>query len=453
MKRLLLLTFTALAAIACNKSDFNTQNSTTQDTTAPQESIPVTITLKTPNLADTKLNFDQTADTWITKWSNGDKLTAYHYLGESADVTNNTQFTLSNVSADGKNATFNGNYLESNDGFVLMYAGSHSENKLQGKVGLSLKDQHIIIGEENISGALGEYSYMISEPIAVDAMQAGEYNYSAASVKHLTALMELTLQLNNLPDKFTYNVSSIEIASLHTEESYNITKPFNSNEFATYNAELGAYNLIIEGCKISKANNTFTIPFNAFPFTVKSGEYLDITVCLEQLDNSGNATAGSYIYITINNTTGADLEFGRGKHHTISYSYNCVSDDFPYIWDGKHFVNKDDAKTFLGEPAVDGTYYINSAVQMAAMVYLINMGVDDYCQGSYTLLNDINLNGKEWTPIGTIDNKFSGVFNGGEFTISGVNVHKDDYIYDGYNGLFGYTDEPTINNLTVTSYN
>lgn len=50
-----------------------------------------------------------------------------------------------------------------------------------------------------------------------------------------------------------------------------------------------------------------------------------------------------------------------------------------------------------------------------------------------TLIADINLTGKEWTPIGDNDNRYTGTFDGGDHTITGLTVTTSDQ----YAGLFG----------------
>ena len=50
-----------------------------------------------------------------------------------------------------------------------------------------------------------------------------------------------------------------------------------------------------------------------------------------------------------------------------------------------------------------------------------------------TLIADINLTGKEWTPIGDYDNRYTGTFDGGDHTITGLTVTTSDQ----YAGLFG----------------
>lgn len=81
---------------------------------------------------------------------------------------------------------------------------------------------------------------------------------------------------------------------------------------------------------------------------------------------------------------------------------------------------------------------------------------------SFVLVNDIDLSGIDWAPIGTYYsdvvspsnsamNEFSGTFDGTGHTISGLKVDKEKLSYwqTAYAGLFGYTVDATIKNLVV----
>ena len=55
-----------------------------------------------------------------------------------------------------------------------------------------------------------------------------------------------------------------------------------------------------------------------------------------------------------------------------------------------------------------------------------------------------NLEEKSWVPIGDINNKYQGTFDGNNKTITNLYINASQ----NYMGLFGYTDEGTIKNLT-----
>ena len=61
-----------------------------------------------------------------------------------------------------------------------------------------------------------------------------------------------------------------------------------------------------------------------------------------------------------------------------------------------------------------------------------------------TLINDIDLTGVEWTPIGNADISYSGVFDGQGHRIYGFNATSK-----GNGGLFGQTSAATIKNFSI----
>ncbi|MDA3931277.1 MAG: hypothetical protein PF513_00920 [Tenericutes bacterium] len=85
--------------------------------------------------------------------------------------------------------------------------------------------------------------------------------------------------------------------------------------------------------------------------------------------------------------------------------------------------------------------------------YIIVSTIDDLKEmdinKSYELDQDIDLNGEEWTPLGTFNRPFRGHFNGNGYTISNFIITKNN---QGYNGLFGYI-EGNVENLNVTDFN
>ncbi len=58
-----------------------------------------------------------------------------------------------------------------------------------------------------------------------------------------------------------------------------------------------------------------------------------------------------------------------------------------------------------------------------------------------------NADAEQWTPIGTIDEPFTGTFNGNGHTISGIYINESDKDYQGF---FGVIEDSTIENLTVS---
>lgn len=92
----------------------------------------------------------------------------------------------------------------------------------------------------------------------------------------------------------------------------------------------------------------------------------------------------------------------------------------------------------------NGSYTVTSADGLLNVAELVNGGKTDI---NITLTADIDLTGKDWTPIGTdYDNSYKGTFDGGGHTIKGLTVTTNDQFV----GLFGYLDKAgTVKNVVM----
>lgn len=89
-------------------------------------------------------------------------------------------------------------------------------------------------------------------------------------------------------------------------------------------------------------------------------------------------------------------------------------------------------------------YVITTAEQLADFAKQVNAG-ETFAGKTIKLGQNIDLNNAEWTPIGTSDKPFKGIFDGQDHTIANLKI-------SGYNsnvGLFGYTTEGEIKNVHV----
>lgn len=114
------------------------------------------------------------------------------------------------------------------------------------------------------------------------------------------------------------------------------------------------------------------------------------------------------------------------------------------VWDGTI------ASGFAGGTGEENDpYQINTAAELAYFAKTVNNR--NWYDGKYIILkNNINLNDKEWTPIGINSNFFRGNFDGGNHTVTGMRINNSsaDYV-----GLFGECSRHNINsaikNITV----
>ncbi|HBJ16674.1 MAG TPA: hypothetical protein DDY81_02370 [Clostridiales bacterium] len=126
-------------------------------------------------------------------------------------------------------------------------------------------------------------------------------------------------------------------------------------------------------------------------------------------------------------------------------------------WDFETRVTSDitltaawDTSLLPGSGTSEDPYRISTADHLKRFRDAVNSG--EY--GAHAVLdNDIDLGSEAWTPImpnaiSTEDTVFGycGIFDGGGHTVSGLAVSSDQE----YVGLFGYTSDATIRNLTVS---
>ena len=92
----------------------------------------------------------------------------------------------------------------------------------------------------------------------------------------------------------------------------------------------------------------------------------------------------------------------------------------------------------------NGSYNVTSADGLMNVAKLVNGGKTDI---NITLDTDIDLTGKDWTPIGTdFHNSYTGTFDGGGHTITGLTFTTNDENA----GLFGYLNRAgTVKNVVM----
>ena len=103
----------------------------------------------------------------------------------------------------------------------------------------------------------------------------------------------------------------------------------------------------------------------------------------------------------------------------------------------------------VGTGTENNPYQINTAAELAYFAKSVNGG--QRYDGEYIILkNNINLNDKEWTPIGTDSNPFRGNFDGRNHTVTRMRISNSSA---NYVGLFGECTRHNINsaikNITV----
>jgi len=90
----------------------------------------------------------------------------------------------------------------------------------------------------------------------------------------------------------------------------------------------------------------------------------------------------------------------------------------------------------LAMGGADTPFQIASAAQLAELAQYVNAGDATFVSAHYVLTDDVNLSAYgNWTPIGTEDQPFMGVFDGQSHVVTGLKI---DRAGEGCQGLFGY---------------
>ena len=138
--------------------------------------------------------------------------------------------------------------------------------------------------------------------------------------------------------------------------------------------------------------------------------------------------AGSrYKYTVKVNTTGLTLEGCTIGSWADGGGESGEAEDLGYIYDSN-----------------TNTYTVYNADGLMNVAELVNGGKTDI---NITLDKNIDLTGKDWTPIGTdYDNSYTGTFDGGGHTITGLTFTTNDE----YAGLFGWLNRAgTVKNVVM----
>ena len=133
-------------------------------------------------------------------------------------------------------------------------------------------------------------------------------------------------------------------------------------------------------------------------------------------------------------STETDIQADSVDDGIEAYAIGDTIADNADIWDGTVAT-----EFALGEGTQEKPYLITKASELAYLAQEVNNG-NSYEGKVFQLTKDINLNQREWTPIGNASNSFKGIFNGSgriienaTITISGALTSNSIYSY----GFFG----------------
>ena len=116
-------------------------------------------------------------------------------------------------------------------------------------------------------------------------------------------------------------------------------------------------------------------------------------------------------------------------------------------------IKVDGTEVYLDYKEIDGGYEIYSAKGLQWLAEQVNGG-NNFSGKTILLKNNLNLDGIDWTPIGSNANPFAGKFDGNGRTISNLQINKSsmsDVGLFGYAGVVEAKNNAEIHNFTINN--
>lgn len=400
MKKILLYAVVLLTAIGCQKSPLDQENS------APSENlVSISIQAALSGSSDTRaaVTPDSENDAWKSSWETDDKLTL---VDASGNVT-----TLETIEIDEDGiATFTGDVAV-------------------GEYEVYCVDKYTISSDGSL---LVDYSAQVASdkctkmPLKADSKltvsDANTNDCTSLIFSHLAQVMELRVSFADIDAE--YSVTSIEISGAQGDDA----------DYYGFESAFLSFNDVT----VSSNDELFSTYCYLPEFTIaKEGE---ITL-QAKLDKGGNVYVAE---CSITNSTEADVVFEAGKHNYLTSTFGNLSIENWIDYAATSFVE--------GAYAGVASYTIETPEQLAYLAKLVNEGTP-MTSVTFTLANDIDLSGKEFTTIGKflgsdVLSGFRGIFNGGGYTVKGLYINQPSS--SDYQGLFSLIDAATIKNVSVS---
>ena len=233
-----------------------------------------------------------------------------------------------------------------------------------------------------------------------------EFNNPTLEFNHRTARVAIELK----PGTGFTSVAgaTVSLVSLSADNG-------NPTAIKTYNASGNTYEALTAPQTVAAGNQFVKVELGGGTFYFRPQN----NVVLE----AGNR----YKYTVKVNTTGLTLEGCTIGNWADGGGESGEAEDLGYIYDSN-----------------TKTYTVYNANGLMNIAELVNGGKSDI---NITLDKNIDLTGKDWTPIGTdYDNSYKGTFDGGGHTITGLTFTTNDE----YAGLFGWLNRAgTVKNVVM----
>ena len=188
--------------------------------------------------------------------------------------------------------------------------------------------------------------------------------------------------------------------------------------------------------------------------TIVAGQYIDVSISARDEANNDFLATHRVAVIEDNKTCVVSLFFGDkfldtiivndANNYTLPIPAEYTSPKGWYDATGTAYTDSQGKGYLTLSTTTINCLYLHTN----STIYSVNDLKRMSLSGNYTLMSDLNLQGAEWTPIGTKNSPFKGTFNGNGHVIANYKITSQTQ----YAGLFGYISNSTIQNLRVVDF-
>ncbi len=186
------------------------------------------------------------------------------------------------------------------------------------------------------------------------------------------------------------------------------------------------------------------------PFTGTSASFAGIMIPGQSGFRTINVTLENGKVYTYTHSADIDLQPGRYTTVNLVLGRDRIELDDAGInvsdWENGTSIDGAEANEAYSYDSNTKTITIYSGEGLKVAADVVNSGDTDL---NITLDNDIDLSGIDWTPIGTESRPYTGNFDGGGHTITGLKIDKSGTDYVGLIGCLG--SEGKVQNVTLTN--
>ena len=189
------------------------------------------------------------------------------------------------------------------------------------------------------------------------------------------------------------------------------------------------------------------------PFTGTSASFAGIMIPGQSGFRTINVTLENGKVYTYTHPSGIDLQPGRYTTVNLVLGRDRIELDDAGInvsdWENGTSIDGGEATEAYSYDSNTKTITIYSGEGLKVAADVVNSGDTDL---NITLDNDIDLTGINWTPIGTYDNPYTGTFDGGTYTITGLTVNqtRENVGLIGCIGSNGTVKNVKLENVNIT---